>query len=194
MSWARREHLGASHLPAESRIRRQLSPGPRAWRPGCGSERRSSGGRVLWAVTVRVHARGCRDWPPASKASDVRSWFPTTWERTGACRKLAGRKGLMMDPAAGSFSSFSQGKGRRQEQEASSEEGVGGGRSENRLFRAGTPGTRATLRIEFHRLLQPSCSERAQKVEGELPISKEDGMNVGFITGIWQCKEPHFLP
>lgn len=50
------------------------------------------------------------------------------------------------------------------------------------------------LHIQFHRLLQTSCSERTQKAEGGFPIGAEDGMNVGFITGIWQHTEPHFLP
>ena len=68
------------------------------------------------------------------------------------------------------------------------EEGVGGD------AKGAVPLQSHLLHIQFHRLLQTSCSERTQKAEGGFPIGAEDGMNVGFITGIWQHTEPHFLP
>lgn len=98
-------------------------------------------------------------------------------------------EGLMVSPVfPGSFSSFP----REGQMERPPLQRMGwAGMSQSRLFCTGTSSHSAWLVL---RLLQSSCSEGTRKVEGGFPISKEVGMYVGFITGIWQRREPHFLP
>lgn len=118
--------------------------------------------------------------------------FPP-WRPRGedACRKLTGLKELTVGPPfPWLLPQLSQGMGLTGRPPLQRKGWAGKARRAG--FSAQAPPV--TPHIQFHRLLQTSCSEQTQKVEGGFPKSKEDRMNVGFITGTWQRQEPHFLP